>query len=142
MDKLFVDTNIVLDLLQKRDAFYREAQALFSLADRKVVKLYISSLTIANTHYLLSRHHTTIEARKILGRFKVLVEVLSLDDKVIELALASGVKDFEDAIQFCTAIENGMNLIITRNKKDFRQESLPVMTAREYLNLKNYSFSF
>jgi predicted nucleic acid-binding protein len=133
MDKLLVDTNIVLDLLTQREEFYREAQELFTLADTGKVELYISSLTLANTYYLLSRQYKSVEARKILIRFKVLVKVLSMDDKVIELALASDFNDFEDAIQYYTAIENGLAIIITRNKKDFRHSSLPVFTAKEYL---------
>lgn len=136
MDKLFVDTNIVMDLLQKREDFFKEAQELFTLADKKKVKLFISSLTIANTHFLLLKHYSSNEARKILAKFKVLVEVLALDDKVIELALASGLKDFEDAIQFYTAIENNAGIIITRNKKDFKKQSIPVLTAKEYINRK------
>lgn len=134
MERLYLDTNIVLDLLQKREEFYLEAQELFTLSDKKKIKLYVSSLTIANTHYLLSRHYSSDDSRKILAKFKVLVEVLSLDDKIIDLALASDLKDFEDAIQFYTAIENNMDLIITRNKRDFRKRSLPILTAKEYLN--------
>lgn len=134
MERLYLDTNIVLDLLQKREEFYREAQELFTLSDKKKIKLYVSSLTIANTHYLLSRHYSSDDSRKILAKFKVLVEVLSFDDKIIDLALASDLKDFEDAIQFYTAIENNMDLIITRNKRDFRKQSLPILIAKEYLN--------
>lgn len=136
MDKLFVDTNIVIDLLQKRENFFEEAQELFTLADKKKVKLFISSLTIANTHFLLSKHYNSNDARKILSKFKVLVEVLPLDDKVIELALASDIKDFEDAIQLYTAIEYNTDIIITRNKKDFKKQNLPILTAKEYLNRK------
>lgn len=136
MEKLYVDTNIVLDLLQKREAFYVEAQELFTLADKKKVKLYVSSLTIANTHYLLSRHYHSGEARKILAKFKVLVEVLSLDHKIIDLALTSDLKGFEDAIQYYTALENNMDLIITRNKRDFKKQRIPVLTAKEYINRK------
>ncbi|HRP57715.1 PIN domain-containing protein [Agriterribacter sp.] len=136
MDKLFVDTNIVLDLLQKRKDFFEEAQELFTLADKKKVKLYISSLTIANTHYLLSRHYNSNDARKILAKFRLLVEVLSLDHKIIDLALTSDLRDFEDAIQYHTALENNMDLIITRNKKDFKKQSIPILTAKEYINRK------
>lgn len=136
MDKLFVDTNIVIDLLQKRVEFYEEAQELFTLADKKKVKLFISSLTIANTHFLLSKHYNTNDARKILAKFKVLVEVLPLDDKIIELALTSEKKDFEDAIQYFTAIQHNAEIIITRNKKDFKNLKIPVLSAKEYLNRK------
>jgi predicted nucleic acid-binding protein len=74
MDRLLVDTNIVIDLLSKREKFYKEAQELFTLSDYNDVKLYISSLTIANTHYLLSRDNKLDDAKKILIKFKVLVE--------------------------------------------------------------------
>jgi predicted nucleic acid-binding protein len=136
MDNLFVDTIIVIDLLQKREEFFEEAQELFTLADKKQVKLFISSLTIANTHFLLSRYYNSNDTSKILSKFKVLVEVLPLDNKIIDLALTSDLKDFEDAIQFYTAIEHNTDIIITRNKKDFKKQSLPILTAKEYLNRK------
>jgi predicted nucleic acid-binding protein len=75
-----------------------------------------------------------MEARKVLAKFKVLIEVLAVDDKIIDLSLTSDLKDFEDAIQYYTAIENDMNIIITRNKKDFKDVDLPVLTAKEFLN--------
>lgn len=134
MDKLLVDTNIIIDLLAKREDFYKEAQQLFTLADNRKVCLFISALSLANIHYLLAKSHGKENARKILIQFKVLVEVLALDDKITELALASDFSDFEDAIQYYTAIENGLNIIITRNKKDFKSSSLPVFTAAEYLS--------
>ena len=133
MEKIFVDTNIVLDLLQKRDEFYSDAQDLFTLADKKELKLYVSALTIANVHYLLSKFYNSNGARKILLKFKVLVEVLAVNDKIIDLSLASDFNDFEDGIQYYTAIENNMELILTRNKKDFKNSILPVLTAREYI---------
>lgn len=136
MDRLFIDTNIVIDLLQKRESFYEEAQELFTLGDEKKVKLFISSLTIANTHFVLLKHHNTHDVRKILSKFKVLVDVLSLDDKIVELALTSDQKYFEDAIQYYTAIENNADIIITRNKKDFKRLNIPILTAKEYLNRK------
>jgi len=133
MDKLLVDTNIVIDLLSRREEFYGEAQQLFTLSDYNKVKLFVSSLTIANTHFLLSREKTGAEARKILIKFKFLAKVLPLTDKILELALVSDFKDFEDAIQYHTALENDLEIIITWNKKDFKNSVLPVLTAKEYL---------
>lgn len=66
----------------------------------------------------------------------MLVEVLPLDNKIIDLAQTSDLKDFEDAIQFFTAIEHHADIIITRNKKDFKKQNLPILTAKEYLNRK------
>lgn len=132
MDKIFLDTNIILDLLEKRDGFYPEAQRLFTLADKKQVSLSVSALTIANLHYLLYKQWKT-EAHNILSKFKLLVNVLPMDDKILNLALHSDFPDFEDAIQYYTAVENGIKLIISRNKKDFKNSKLPVLTAVEYL---------
>jgi predicted nucleic acid-binding protein len=133
MEKLLVDTNIVIDLLSKREEFFQEAQELFTLADNNEVVLFVSALTFANTHYLLAKYQKLDEARKTLIKFKVLVNVAALDDKIVELALVSDFKDFEDAIQYHSALENEVDIIITRNKKDFKNSKLPVMTAKEYL---------
>jgi len=135
MDRILVDTNIVLDLLAKRTEFVIEAQELFTLSDKKELKLYVSSLTFANTYYMLSQKMKLINARRILRKFKVLVEVLPMDDKIIDLSLESDFKDFEDAIQYHTAIENNLNIIITRNLKDFKTAKIPVLTAKNYLGM-------
>ena len=131
MEQIFVDTNIVMDLLEKRADFYKEAQELFTLSDQRKVKLYISALTFANVHFLLSRY-LKMDARNVLAKFKVLVEVLAVDDKIIELALNSDFRDFEDAIQYYTAIENDINILITRNKKDFKNVSITILNAKEF----------
>ena len=133
MKNLYLDTNIVLDLLAQRMPFYTEAAKLFSLADKKKLKLSISSLCLADAHYILSRQNPEIEVRKVLRKFKVLVNVLPLDDKITDLALNSDFKDFEDAIQYFTAIEYDQDLIITRNQHDFKESKIPVMTAGEFI---------
>jgi len=133
MKNLFLDTNIILDLLANIMPFYTEAAKLFSLADKKKVKLSISSLCIADAHYILSRQNPETEVRNILRKFKVLVNVLPLDDKITDLALNSEFRDFEDAIQYYTAIENDQDLIITRNQQDFKESKIPVMTAGEFI---------
>jgi len=136
MDRILVDTNIVLDLLARRQEFIIEAQELFTLSDKKELKLYVSSLTFANTYYILSQKMKLGNARKILRKFKVLVEVLPMDDKIINLSLESDFKDFEDAIQYHTAIENEVNIIITRNLKDFKTAKIPVLTAKDYIEMR------
>lgn len=134
MSRLLVDTNIVIDLLAKREKFYDEAADLFSRADKKELALTISTLTFANTNYILSKLKSTKEAREILRKFKVLVELLSLDDKITELALSDdSFPDFEDGLQYYSAIENQVDVIITRNKKDFKNSKIPVLNAKEFL---------
>ncbi|MEA1787597.1 PIN domain-containing protein [Arenibacter sp. GZD96] len=137
MSRLLIDTTIVIDLLSKRDRFYDEAADLFSRADKKELELTISSLTFANTNYILTKFKSSKNAREILRKFKVLVELLSLDDKITELALSDdNFPDFEDALQYYSAIENQIDIIITRNKKDFKNSIIPIMTAKEFLARK------
>ena len=133
MEKVFVDTNIIIDLLAKREPFYKDAQDLFTLSDKKEIHLYISSLTFANAYYSIAKHHKEVDAKKYLAKFKVLVTVLPLEDKAIELALASDFNDFEDGLQYFIAMDNDSDIIITRNKKDFKDSKIPVLTAGEYL---------
>lgn len=134
MKKLFIDTNIVIDLLVKREPFYEEAAKLFSLADRKKIILFVSALTFANTNYILSRLNNSTLARDILTKFKVLVTVVDLTDKIIELSLNDKTfSDFEDGLQYYSAIENEADIIITRNFKDFKSSKIPVISAQTYL---------
>ncbi len=135
MKKLFVDTNIVIDLLAKRAPFFDEAAELFSLADKNQVKLTISSLTIANASYILLRQLNASQTKSILRKLSLLVKTLPLDDKVITLALNDDTfSDFEDGLQYFSALENRQDIIITRNLKDFKNSLIPVMTARQFIN--------
>ncbi|MBN2743997.1 MAG: PIN domain-containing protein [Marinilabiliaceae bacterium] len=134
MKKLFVDTNIVIDLLSKREPFFEEAAELFSLADKKQIDLSVSSLTIANTSYVLLRQMDSNKAKSILRKLRLILNVLPLDDKIIGLALNDDTySDFEDGLQYFTAIENEQELIITRNLKDFKNSKLPTMTAKQFI---------
>jgi predicted nucleic acid-binding protein len=133
MEKVFIDTDISLDLLSERLPYYNHAAQLFTLADKGKIKIYVSSLSFSNLNYLLSRQYSQSDARRILNKFKVLVHVLSVDDKIIDLSLSSEFKDFEDAIQYYTAIENNIETFITRNLKDYKHARIPVMTAEDYL---------
>jgi len=134
MSRILIDTNIVIDLLSRREKFYDEAADLFSRADKNELKLTISSLTFANTNYILTKLKSAKEAREILRKFKVLVELLALDDKITELALSDdNFPDFENGLQYYSAIENQIDVIITRNKKDFKNSKISVLTAKEFL---------
>lgn len=136
MKKIFIDTNIVIDLLSGRDPFYKEAAELFSLADKKQIELFVSSLTIANTSYILLKQMNSTAAKSVLRKLRLIVKVLPLDDRVIGLALNDETfTDFEDGLQYFTALENDSELIITRNLKDFKKSRLPKMTAKQFLEM-------
>ena len=134
MKKLFLDTNIVLDLLAKRQPFYKSAAILFSIADKNKVKLFVSSLTFANTNYVLSKFKSPQKAREILKRFKLLVSVQVIDDKIIELALNDEkFTDFEDGLQYYAALKSRTAVFITRDLRGFKSANIPVMNAEAFL---------
>ena len=134
MRKLFIDTNIVLDLLAKRPGFYTSAAKLFTLADKGQVELSVSSLTFANTHYIIVKQEGKEKAVQILRDLELVVDIIDLTGKIVRLALNDkNFKDFEDGLQYYSALENGMEVIITRNQKDFKHSKLPVMNADQFL---------
>ena len=134
MTRLFVDTNVVLDLLGKRDA-YLPAARLFTLGDRGEVTLYVSVLSFANINYILTRQQDRLTAIKALRKLEQVVEVVDLTAKITRRALEDEeFTDFEDGLQYYSAVESGMEAVITRNHRDFRHSQLPVMSAEEYLS--------
>jgi len=134
MERVFIDCDVCLDLLSERKPHYEHAALLFTLADKGKIKIYVSSLTFSNLHYLLGRQFSPKDARRILSKFKILVNVVAVDEKIIDLALSSEFKDFEDAIQYFAAIESNINILLTRNLKDYRQAKISVMSADDFLS--------
>lgn len=136
MRRLFVDTNILLDLLAKREPFYHETAQLFSAADSGKVELFTSALSFANIHYVLSQRLKQQDAKNAISRLMLLVKPLDLNELIIQRALSDdSFSDFEDALQYFTAIENKSEAIITRNLKDFKNAALPVLTAGQMCSL-------
>lgn len=133
MQKVFADTDIVLDLLSNREPFYIHAAKLFSAADKNEIKICVSALAFTNLNYILSKQYSADQAKKKLAKFKTLVTVLSVTDKIIDLALSSDFKDFEDAVQYFTSIKNNVGVLLTRNLKDYKLATIPVMTAENFL---------
>ncbi len=135
MTKVFVDTDVCIDLLSGRKPFNQTAEILFSLADNGKIKMYVSSLSFANIDYVLRSQYSTTHSRQIIGKFKTIVNVLSVDSKTIDLAVASDFNDFEDAIQYCCAIENNLTILITRNIKDYKKATINVLTPETFISI-------
>lgn len=132
MTRLFLDTNIVVDLLAKREPFYKDAVRLFTMAYNKQVELVVAPISYTTASYLL-RHHGSEGVRNLLANFRQLSHVATTDERVIDDSIASLFADFEDAVQYYTALKVKADVIITRNVDDFALAKLPVMTAAEYL---------
>ncbi|MBA3285596.1 MAG: PIN domain-containing protein [Nitrosopumilus sp.] len=134
MTKIFADTDICLDLLSGRKPFNAIAERLFTLADLGKIKIYVSSLSFSSIDYILQSQYKISDSRKILAKFKTLVSVLAVNDKIIDLAIVSDFVDFEDASQYNTAIENNIKIILTRNLKDYKKSIIQVMNPETFLS--------
>jgi predicted nucleic acid-binding protein len=133
--RLFVDTNILIDLLIKREPHYESVAQVFDMALLRKDTLIISSLSIVNAHYIVKKLSGVTEQalRSALYNVCTTCEIIPLTPSVTMKALVSPFKDFEDATQYYCALENNCDLILTNNAKDFQQSSLPVLNAEEFL---------
>jgi len=134
MKKIFVDTNIIVDLIADRRPFSKFAIEIFSKAEDKKLKLYTSSHSIATTHYLLKKYIEEKELRNVLYNLLDYIQVIPVNLDVIKKGLKSKHKDFEDAIQMlCAYSIEKMDCIVTRNSKDFRECEIPVLSPDEFV---------
>ncbi len=132
-DKLFIDTNVMLDLLGERDPFYDSIAKVATIADKGKVELIVSALSYSTVFYLLSKFEDNEIVKEKLRKFRAISETSDLTDRIIDKGLSSKFSDFEDALQFLCALRLDCNILITRNVKDFKESSIPVMTPDEYL---------
>lgn len=131
--RLFIDTNIMLDLLGERLPYYDSIAKIASLADRGEVSIIVSALSYSTVAYLLSKYESTEKVKDKLRKFKIISEISDLDEKTIEKGLNSTFPDFEDSLQYFCALKSDCNVLLTRNQKDFKVSNIPVMSADEYL---------
>lgn len=131
--RLFLDTNIMLDLLGERHPFYDPIAKLASLADTGKLTIVVSPISFATVNYFLTKSESSEIAKEKLRKFKIISEICKLDDNTIEKGLNSDFTDFEDALQYFSALDSNCEIIITRNGKDFKKSLIPIMTANEYL---------
>jgi len=131
--KLFIDTNIMLDLLGERIPFYNSIAKIATLADKSQVTLVASALSYATVSYFLTKFENTEKAKDKLRKFKIISEICDLDEVIIEKGLNSNFSDFEDSLQYFSALKSNCSILVTRNGKDFKESQIPVMTADEYL---------
>jgi predicted nucleic acid-binding protein len=133
MAHLFLDTNVMIDFLGERESFYEEIAKIIVLAERQEIKVTASSLSFVNTFYVLSKVFDQKALNELLIKFRIICNVSSIDEINIDKSLFSQFNDFEDAVQYHSAFHHNCDIFITRNKKDFKNSEIPLMTPTEYL---------
>ena len=135
--KLFVDSDVVIDFFTDREPHANPASELFELNEQKKVTIFLSAVSINNIYYIVRRflgHKKTIEVVETLTE---MTEIVGTTKKEIIEALKNNFSDYEDSVQYSSALTiNGLDAIITRNIKDYKNSSIAVMTPLNFLTLK------
>jgi len=137
MNKVLIDTDVILDFFFDRKPFSEQAAIIFSLCELKIIQGFVTPVIYSNVYYLLrqtARHEKVIVK---LNQLLSITDVLTIDKEVLVQALSSKFKDFEDAIQNYAAVKAGtIDTILTRNIKDFKNSEIGVLTPEDYLKSK------
>ena len=133
--KLFIDTSIILDLLQYREPWINDTLVLFQLAKEDKVELIMSDLTFVNVVYIAGKNVDKKALKETLVKLKKFVKVVSIGDTCIEQALNGDFFDFEDEVQYYAAKREQADYILSRDKSGFKVFDIPVMNVTEFLNV-------
>ena len=132
--KLLIDTNVILDYLLARTGFHNDAKRVFALAAYDETYEFVSSSAVTDVFYHVNKElRNSYEAQNKLRELLYIITVLDVTQEDIFRALDMRWKDFEDALQYAVALSNRVDIVITRNKKDYEGGPIPVMTPSEFL---------
>jgi predicted nucleic acid-binding protein len=131
--RIFVDSDVILDVLAEREPFHQHAEKLFDRIAKGEMEAFTSPLVFSNLFYIMRKQIGASKANVLLKNLRLLLKVLPMNEKVVDLALASPMPDFEDAMQYYCAANSGVETIVTRNGRDFKSIPIALFTPEEYL---------
>lgn len=131
--RVIVDTNVVLDVLLDREPFVKAAVDVFCLVEESRIDAFLCATTITTIDYLLTQSLPASKARDTLRRLISLFQIATVNRPVIERALGSKIRDFEDAVLDESGQMAGVDSVVTRNTKDFAGSALKVFDPSELL---------
>jgi predicted nucleic acid-binding protein len=132
--KVLLDTDVILDVIAARIPFKQEAAELLDLSEQGAFDAYISALTPLNVFYVARKARSSANLRESIKELLQAVRVCPLNDSVLNAAFALPFSDYEDAVQHCCATAAGLEAIVTRNVRDYKNSTLPVFTPAEFLS--------
>lgn len=130
---VLINLNILLDILQKRKTFYQASAGLLAAVEMGQVDGYLTAHSITTLFNLIQKGNSAAEARATITSLLQFIKIIAVDQSTIEQALNLNFRDFEDAVQMISAVQNKMDCIITRNTKDYKPALLPVMQPVDFL---------
>jgi predicted nucleic acid-binding protein len=132
---VFIDTNILLDVLARREPFYAASAEIWSLAERQEVRACVSAISFNNVYYIIRKAEGKTKADKAMRLIRDVFDIVAPDSQIVNQAIDAGTDDFEDAVQFHSAVRAKTRCLITRNPNDYPKSSMPIVTPDEFLVL-------
>lgn len=134
--KLLIDTNVVLDVLLRREPFFRTAAEVLNLTQRDDVREYVSASAITDIYYIANKQmKDRDDVRDLLKRLLMVVSVAAVSEREIQNALNLAWGDFEDSVQYSVALLNEMDGIVTRNPGDYQEANMRIWLPEQALEL-------
>lgn len=133
--KVFFDTNIMIDVIGRREEFCEPSMRIMSLAERGLIGVYVSALSYATASFILGKYNKDMDIFNEFSKFMKITTATLVDSTTVEQSVKSEFKDFEDAMQYFSAMNENVDYIITRNKKDFEASAIPVFEPQEFVDM-------
>jgi len=133
--KIFLDTNILLDVLLKREPFYIDSSKVLTMVNEKMVSGYISAITINNIYYILRKLKDKDTAKNFITEILESFEIIPLTKDILSQANKISINDYEYGIQFFSALDRGCDFLITRNDKDYPRLGIKIITPEVFINM-------
>ena len=131
--KVLIDTNVILDVLYKREGFYEDSLKIWKLCETRKIDGYISALSIPNIVYILRRELDPEKTLEVINNINLVFKIYDLKSEIIMQAAVKKTKDYEDALQMVTAQKLKASFIVTRNIKDFAGSKIIAVKPSELL---------
>lgn len=131
--KVLFDTNILIDVLARREPFFADSAQVWTLAERGAVEGLVSVISFNNIYYIVRKLRSRKTAERMMILLRNTFTTVALDDQILNQAIDAGFKDFEDAIQHFSAIRAGADCIVTRNISHFPHADMAPLTPKEFL---------
>ncbi|MEI7616929.1 MAG: PIN domain-containing protein [Actinomycetota bacterium] len=131
--KTFLDTNVILDVLAKREPFYIDSAKVLTLVNEKIVSGYLSATTVNNIYYILRKLTNKETAKNFITEILESFEIIPVTKVILNQANRIKIPDFEDGIQFFSALDGGCDFLITRNAKDYPKLGIKIISPAEFI---------
>jgi predicted nucleic acid-binding protein len=131
--KVFIDTNVLMDVLTQREPFYMASAMVWSMAEKGTVCGLISVISFNNIYYIVRKQKNLRTAERLLINLRDTFVPIALNEQILNQAIDAGFSDFEDAIQYFSAVQSDADYLVSRNPKHFKKVDLPILTPDEFI---------